>query len=209
MRPFVLFLLLFLLEPYVMHMLALLQTHGRGDFAVALWHLSRYLHTSPSSSALPYLHVTDTTPLASRCLPPNYHHLHFLGLDTVEFSFCYLIVALSASCVMLFLIFPGPRHRLPANRLLSKSITPFVFIYVKNILDTTHPPTQTCSHALQRHVCYAVSSRLDTALSLDRVTISIIPPIIVIVIASVTLSHLYDIRTRAVQQIPFFFLVML
>lgn len=62
---------------------------------------------------------------------------------------------------MLFLIFPGPRHRLPANRLLSKSITPFVFIYVKNILATTHPPRPAVT---PYNDMYAMPSRLVSTL---------------------------------------------
>jgi hypothetical protein len=42
-----------------------MQTQGRGDFAAASWLLSRYLHTFPLSSALPFLRVGDKAPLAA------------------------------------------------------------------------------------------------------------------------------------------------
>ena len=52
------------------------QMRGRGDFAAALWVLSRYLHTSPLLSALPYLRVGDKSPLAPHWFPTTTFFLH-------------------------------------------------------------------------------------------------------------------------------------
>jgi len=97
------------------------QTQGRGDFAAALWLLSRYLHTSPLSSALPFLRVGDKSPpIAPHWLPTTTIFFTLIPASSrawfCEFSFCYFIAALSASCVCFSWCFCGPSRRLPANR---------------------------------------------------------------------------------------------
>lgn len=102
------------------------QTHDRGDFVAALCLLSLYLHTSPSSSALPYLRVGDKMPLASHFLPTTTSHLH--GLGAVSFSSATLLPFYPRHAYA-FLLFPGLNRGL-VNPFFQTAVTRFVYIYI-------------------------------------------------------------------------------
>ena len=103
-------------------------------------------------------------------LSPPFKLASSLGHSTAKFCFCYLIAALSASCIMLFLVLPWSRLPLPCQSFLSKVLHSF-HIYIGKSTPSTHRLHRTCSHASQRHIHYAVSSP-TLHFSPDRVAIS-------------------------------------
>ena len=152
----------------------------------------------------------------------NYHfyiysQLFFsLGLGYCDFSF--LLFNCRPIRVTRMLFSWSSLVAIAVNRFL-KSHHSFHISYIRKNTPPNYPhPTRTCSHVLQRHVCYTVSSRLHTALLPDCVALSIMhlsssfPSSIIILNCSVTTVtthtyvHTYDIRTA---DSSFYFLAML
>jgi hypothetical protein len=110
-------------------------------------------------------------------LSPPFKPASSLGLSIVKFSFCYLIVALSASCVMLFFGLPWSHLPLPCQSFLSKVLHSFhIYIYVKippspttytnprGLAVTHHNDTYT---TMPSHLPYCTSHRIALQLAIS------------------------------------------
>jgi hypothetical protein len=141
-----------------------------------------------------------------------------LGLSIVKFSFCYLIVALSASCVMLFFGLPWSHLPLPCQSFLSKVLHSFhIYIYVKY---PHHPPPTPIHPDLQSRITttHTLLCRLifHTALLTGSRCNQPYHSFIIVIIITVTMALLppsihtiIRTRTRAVRQIVSFSIIFL